>query len=784
MAMANTNSDNRFCDVSASNSALSTDDCLNDIEHLHFRYNVKMENPTDLSVVWSKLVGAVSNPSDNCVASEGFNTMDIQAFADVLNKQYEKESPFHKALFAALKACLSRQNLIEVHENAKANPDRDMAKDATDNANEPIVFNYRLLDEDTADADVMFAIGIARQQNGEFCSSCQRDNTTSRALASDHCSCLLVKPKLGDHQWKVLKCFSSVALKIGNDSDRFVVDVNRGYVEWLDVISGKGAISHALMYTWEWMLVSHAEIEEPKDMSWAAIIGKKATKKASETDIEAVSKVAENTDSSSEARETNIEAGDADDESYVANELRTKQSYPAVKGKTKEGTLRELIESDNMLARKLIREYDVNLEHGKSNVECVKADMVLEAEPSEETPSNKFRWVSGKLFVPEKCGDLFKYSATSCGNLEDEDDDDVSVKNTISVYLETLLFGLLAAKKMLDAIKDNARVGPFRSSGKIVKFADVALTVELRGRPKIGEQVYKEDLKDKDDQWTISQGEIYAGKLNFHQLKQDLEAQTVFATPTVVFKEDDKEVSVVVKVSSLSVHKYLNHPDKAWLALVYINNFYLQSKGQKWDLFNVLFGANKLSSALITVMADLSDDYGELSPQRDNLTFSVLWSAFQDLVLRILLPLADLSIIHPDIRPGWDFTSNILYLKNGKTDGKPAMQLIDFDSLVMSSDWIPPTNQNNSSSFKYIYHNPSWGPYTFLWRQCVTVAYAWKYQKSQREMENVDVEDLFNGRNDWAAKLGTYFCDLAKGTNIRQNVFQKLLEQLSATLVD
>lgn len=55
----------------------------------------------------------------------------------------------------------------------------------------------------------------------------------------------------------------------------------------------------------------------------------------------------------------------------------------------------------------------------------------------------------------------------------------------------------------------------------------------------------------------------------------------------------------------------------------------------EWDLFNVLFAAEKMPNALITVMADLSNDCKMLTPEDDDLSFSALCVAFRDLVTRI-----------------------------------------------------------------------------------------------------------------------------------------------------
>jgi hypothetical protein len=404
--------------------------------------------------------------------------------------------------------------------------------------------------------------------------------------------------------------------------------------------------------------------------------------------------------------------------------------------------------------------------------------------------------VSGKIFVPDYCGGSFEYSATGCGNWK-ENDNCASVKMVVSVYLDTLLFGLEAAQKMLDVIQANKQntVGPFPTSGKRLEFGGVELRsteggMKLRGKPMVG-GILLNALDDDNGHWTASQGEIFTGKLNFYELKQQLAIKQNgrYVPAVVVFKDDDEEVDVVVKVSSLSVHKFLNHPDKAFVALSQVDMANLRIRmdmllnpgkrmklDESWDLFNVLYAFQKMPNTLITIMADLSGDYRVLSPERDKLTCSVLWLAFHDLVWRILLPLADIAVIHPDIRPGWDFTSNILYIKESQLQHqKPSMQLIDFDSLVLCSDWVHSTSDN----FKYRRYNTTWTPYTFLWWQCVSVAFAWKMKKSQIEMENIELANEF-GQNSWLTMLGKDFCDLAKVEEIEK----RQLEESLATLRD
>jgi hypothetical protein len=829
--------------VTASSHNRTSDHCLSHITRLQIRDQVALEKPAELKTIWKDLVAVATKPMDEerCpVSSEGLhitlhsisnifnegwkervdvtklldedenplttqsgvddngtgeelNTEDLQSFSNVLNATYGAEAQFDKALFITLKNCLSRHNLIVEEQPVLIVPQQDnklcdntagqraafdekiarpdlelkveqagtITEDHDEAAGqaspEPIVFTYGLPTDDVT-ANPRYAIGIARQANGEHHSSGKSDGRTSSSLAANgklnHCSCLLKQEKRGG-KWTVVKCFSNVELKIGLEKDRIAPNVENGEVQSLNPQSGKGVIYQALMYTWEWMISSHGEVEELKDLPWAAIIGK--MKKKNEIGG------SENLESVGEDGEKGGDA-EAEDDAEVA-----------------EAGMADIFESEKF---------------GEGEIDAGKA-RELKAKKSRGTPSvNLYRWVSGDLLVPEKCGDNFEYSVTGCGDLE-ENDDFASIKGAISVYLDTLLFGLRAAKAMLTAINQDAAIGPYPTSGKHLMFGDVELEdMKLRGKPHIGTRLLRNnDTDDERSHWRASQGEIFTGRLNFHRLDELL----VWKDDIVIFNKDDEEVSVVVKVSALSVHKFLNHPAKAWRAIETINKKYEEyetikathkiktqhewdGKNEletKWDLFNVLFAAEKMENALITIMADLSADYEGLTPSKHDL--KRLWAAFDDLVTRVLLPLADMNIIHPDIRPGSNFTSNILYIKEGKGQCTiPSMQLIDFDSLVMFGDWSPPLAYN----FKYIKKRENWTSHAFLWWQCVTLAYAWTKKIDQKTMETVDVTKKSDEKFQWSSFSVDNICAQAKVKKLRKNEFIAAFAVLSDTVLE
>ncbi len=181
------------------------------------------------------------------------------------------------------------------------------------------------------------------------------------------------------------------------------------------------------------------------------------------------------------------------------------------------------------------------------------------------------------------------------------------------------------------------------------------------------------------------------------------------------------ELDVFVKVSSTALHSLLIHPDMTFQALREIR--YSQEPTILPDkvldeIGSVLYGAVKTNSGLITIMADLSAErYEALQPRVYKNDMSSLWEAFSELVENVLVPLATcVRVVHPDIRPGYDLTSNVL-LKEG-SKGQKIMKLIDYESLVRFSNWEAP----NSSRYLM---GQDWDAITFVWWQCVAMAFFW-----------------------------------------------------------
>jgi hypothetical protein len=333
----------------------------------------------------------------------------------------------------------------------------------------------------------------------------------------------------------------------------------------------------------------------------------------------------------------------------------------------------------------------------------------------------KLRWVSGSLDVPRACGGQFLYSVTGFGTFENnKEKEKLSVTQAVSVYLETLLFGLIIAKTVQNNLVNGGTLQPgVPASGRSLMIGDSILNLSFCSSPITGANGVWRESNSRG--WKTSQGELFQGRLTVGDIF--CESNDI---STLCFYDKEvanEEANVVVKVSSITVHKLLIRPKDAFRALDVIH------RKSNYDLLkevqSVLKAVVETDAGMVTVMKDLSKQgYEMLQPRLHRDHLSVLWIAFEELVEKVLLPFANLGIIHPDIRPGYDITSNILCKVEGN-QGRiecATMQLIDYESLVQCNAWSDPPNGDD----RYISREVEWDAVTFVWWQCLGVAYSWK----------------------------------------------------------
>jgi hypothetical protein len=129
----------------------------------------------------------------------------------------------------------------------------------------------------------------------------------------------------------------------------------------------------------------------------------------------------------------------------------------------------------------------------------------------------------------------------------------------------------------------------------------------------------------------------------------------------------------IVKISCISVHKYLVSAGDSWAALTRI-----KEKGSarlRSEISKVLLACTYFSTGcLVTVMKNLGVSNEPLE-----------WAAFSKLARSVLLPMAKAGVVHTDIRfdPAKGRFVNLMVDQN---DQSRELRLIDFESLVILGD--------------------------------------------------------------------------------------------------
>ncbi len=502
-----------------------------------------------------------------------------------------------------------------------------------------------------------------------------------------------------NNQWDVLDCFSVVELKL-SDTTCGNFDVTNDVIGDANLFRNHSALGQTILYNFDCVLLHHARRGVSLGhLPLAILAGKKKT--LSESD-------------------------------------RDQGLKPNRKAK--------------LLAGKMERK---NLTGPKGKAQEVRNPKKMNKKPEKRVD---VRWVSGRVEVPSACGNAFSYSVQDFGLFCDDGVDEIlSVRKAASLYLETLLFGLKVA---LSVQSNFANDGPLRpavpASGKSLMIGDAKLELAFCVSPIRGANVVWHDSESEG--WKSSQGEVFKGRLNLGDFLDPKKP-----APSFLFFSDDEinmEEDVVVKVSSMAVHNLLILPERAGNVLYRIQ--LSRDDDLLKEIRSVVKAVVETDVGLITIMKDLSKQgYKMLKPINYPGKLSVLWSGFQKLVQGVLIPLAAIGIIHPDIRPGYDVTSNILYKleENESMNESSTMKLIDYESLVRFAVWTAPSNDG-----RYI-NSESLDAVAFVWWQCMGVAYMWKEKitadefRQGRGMADLRSFLLDGGGPEWLEK----FKDIASG---------------------
>jgi len=118
--------------------------------------------------------------------------------------------------------------------------------------------------------------------------------------------------------------------------------------------------------------------------------------------------------------------------------------------------------------------------------------------------------------------------------------------------------------------------------------------------------------------------------------------------------------------------------------------------------------------------------------------------SFCDLVERVLLPLAHKNMVHCDIQPGWDKAHNIMMTRTG--EGIIAMRIIDCESLVSIEHARCLPADPHSFHLRYVMSRVKKNALSFLWWQCMIVAYSWLKKVDSKNIDSkVFVKDCRGG---------------------------------------
>jgi len=189
---------------------------------------------------------------------------------------------------------------------------------------------------------------------------------------------------------------------------------------------------------------------------------------------------------------------------------------------------------------------------------------------------------------------------------------------------------------------------------------------------------------------------------------------------------------------------------------------------------DVLLGAyRKISSGFVLLMSSLTDqDYSALKASEHDL--QILWPASVGLVQKVMIPFARHNVVHADIRPGYDYTTNLLYSPTARE-----MRMIDYESLTEMEAWP-------EIMYEFLRNIKAQSAFAFVWWQCITLAYAWlteieyKYladmEQLQTDIQDGDVDATFKnlfGEN-WSN-----IAEMATKNEITEQELESRIEQMT-----
>jgi hypothetical protein len=294
-------------------------------------------------------------------------------------------------------------------------------------------------------------------------------------------------------------------------------------------------------------------------------------------------------------------------------------------------------------------------------------------------------------------------------------------KRAIAIYIKTMRFGLVTAITVMMHRRVDFHVPP-----------PVSLCCHTLLKGETNAQLIASPIPREEHQWKpgirISQGE-------FFQVTKPTKSIFSGSVGLLWFFDSRNGDSfplthdLLIKVSCASVHNMYVSPSICNNALtkLYIECF--NNADLKLSIETVLLGFcfRDDSMSLMSIIKDLrTGDKNFKMLEHKNFRgrkLSLLWDGFCDLINSLLLPMADVNIVHLDIRSSSELTYNILVYEE---DTKIELSLIDFDSVVLSTAAakIDATGQNDAIWWNQlgVAHESA---YKYLFWQVLWIAFRW-----------------------------------------------------------
>jgi hypothetical protein len=320
------------------------------------------------------------------------------------------------------------------------------------------------------------------------------------------------------------------------------------------------------------------------------------------------------------------------------------------------------------------------------------------------------------LKIPETLGGMFQYNIDRCilfpPESSEKEEEKAAYTKALAVFIKTLRIGLTKAK----VVKENKKL---RTGAVSLCCSPPRGDLQLVASPIPLVKRSTHGLK-------IAQGELYqflSATVSVEDWIRNIEKETCI----VLDGSPVDGASCIVKVSCNTVHDSLVSSTDNWRALERIES--KATPQLKAELSKIVLACAFASrKCMVTVMKMLSCWHNESQRNSCVLSFPspfdtplLCWEAFSKLVKCVLLPLANIGIVHTDIRfdPRKESVCNIVV-----DAGLPSeLRMIDFESLVILNDVKKYESQDYAISLGHL--RASYSPEAFVFWQVLWMAYVW-----------------------------------------------------------